>query len=323
MFSWNLKPRRLVVAFIPLLLVVSACSSSVDDDGPLRIYTSVTQATVDAVVEEFQALNPEVEVEVFRAPTGELTARVAAELREGEVQADIFWLTDPLSIQQYDADGLLRSWEPAGIEALPEVYVEDAFFGTRILNMIIVAASDIDDPPSDWSDLDSVGSVAIPDPGFAGSAFAALAHFALDDQYGIDFYRDLHTAGAVQVNAPGDVVTGVAEGVYQAGMTLDFTANEALSDGSPIQVIWPASGAIPIYSPIAVLESSALSAAEDFVEFVISPEGQTAIAQTGWQPVREDVPWEVGGAQVTVDWALAFDNQEALLDQYRSIFGGN
>ena len=318
---------RSIASGVLLSVLVAACgagdSSAGEAEGTVRLYTSVTQGTVDAVVDGFEAANPGVSVEVFRAPTGELTARIAAELREGELQADLLWMTDPLSIQQYAADGLLREWAPSNIDVVPTEYVTDSFFGTRILNMVIIAGSDVADPPTDWDDLPGLdGGVAIPDPGFAGSAFGALAYFTLTPDYGIDFYQKLADAGAVQVKSPGAVVTEVAEGVYGAGMTLDFSARKAVDDGSPVELVWPTSGAIAIYSPIAVVDSTEALAAEAFVEYVLGEPGQTFIAETGWQPIRDDVPWEFGGLQVSVDWEEGFDRQEELLGQYRAIFEG-
>jgi iron(III) transport system substrate-binding protein len=175
---------------------------------------------------------------------------------------------------------------------------------------------------TDWEDLLDESVVAIPDPSFAGSAFGALAYFALDERYGLEFLERLAANGAVQVNSPGDVVSGVAEGIYDAGITLDFSVRSALADGSPVQLVWPESGAIAIYSPIAVVASSSSGAAEAFVEYVLSQPGQATIGATGWEPVREDVPWDVGGPQVNVDWAGAFDRQEELLGGYRAIFEG-
>ena len=137
----------------------------------------------------------------------------------------------------------------------------------------------------------------------------------------MDFYRRLHDAGAVQVAAPGDVVTGVAEGQYAAGITLDFTARTAVEKGSPIAIVWPDPGAIALYSPIGAEKDSGEAAAE-FVEYVLSEEGQSLVASSGWQPARPDVPWAAGGSQVTLDWRLAFDRQVELLGDYRAIFGG-
>jgi iron(III) transport system substrate-binding protein len=251
-----------------------------------------------------------------------LTARIASELREGGLQADVLWLTDPLSIQQYEADGLLASWEPDEAEAVPEQYRTGTFFGTRVLNLVMVHAPGA--PIDDWAELAEVGgTVAFPDPGFAGSAFAALAHFAQADGYGLDFYERLVDAGGVQVQAPDDVVTGVAEGRYTAGITLDRSARAAMADGSPIEQSWPSSGAIAVYSPIAVVEGSeAESTARSFVDHVLGVEAQQAIAETGWQPIRADVGWPDGGPHVDVDWEAAFDRQEELLDEYRAVVGG-
>lgn len=329
----RLTDRPWLALVASLLLVTVACGGGAsspeelgsEQSGPasqLAIYTSVTQDTVDAVVAAFEAQNPDVDVTVFRAPTGELTARIAAEAREGGIGADILWMTDPLSIQQYAADGLLRAWSPDGVEAIVDEYRTETYFGTRILNLVIVAASDLADPPTDWIDLSSVGgTVAIPDPAFAGSAFGALGYFASTPDYGIEFYRELRDNGAIQVRSPGDVVNGVAEGLYSAGISLDRTVNAAVADGSPVQLIWPTSGAISIYSPIAVFEESVASAAQPFVEFVLTTEAQQAIADTGWQPIRADVEWPDLGDQVGIDWSGAFTSQDGLLTEYQAIFG--
>jgi iron(III) transport system substrate-binding protein len=315
---------RLAACVLVAALVVAACGG--DDDaagGALRLYTSVTQDTVDAVVAGFEAANPGVTVDVFRAPTGELAARIAAETREGRLQADILWLTDPLSIHQYAADGILRAWTPEEIDAVPEDARTDAFFGTRVLNLVIVAADGLAVAPTDWIDLPALdGVVTLPDPAFAGSAFGALAFFATSPDFGMDFYRALRDNGAIQVSSPGDVVSGVAEGLYAAGITLDRLARDAVDDGSPISLIWPDSGAIAIYSPIAVVDASSAGAAEPFVDYVLSTEAQEAIAGTGWQPIRTDVAWPTSGrTQLTVDWQQAFSNQDELLADYRAIFG--
>lgn len=305
---------------------VAETDPAVEPSGTLRLYTSVTQDTVDAVVAGFRGEHGEVEVEVFRAPTGELTARIAAEQRDGGITADVLWLTDPLSMHEYAAEGLLREWTPDELDAVPEDFREQTFWGTRILNMVVVAQAGLDPTPTSWRDLADRSferPVAVPDPGFAGSAFGALAFFGLDDGYGFDYYRALADNGGVQVNAPGEVVTGVAEGRYSAGMTLDKAAREAIDKGSPIEMGFPDPGAVAIYSPIAVVASTENpDAAEAFANYTLTREAQAAIAETGWQPVRADVDWPHGGPQVHPDWQAAFERREELLEQYRAAFGG-
>ncbi|HEX6139043.1 MAG TPA: extracellular solute-binding protein [Candidatus Limnocylindria bacterium] len=339
-------PRALASATLALLLVactgVTSCTGATCDgssrppsggpddapSGTVRLYTSVTQDTVDAVLAAYAGAFPHVTVEVFRAPTGELDARIATEKRTGRIAGDVLWGTDPLSVQAYAQQGLFRAWTPPEADAVPPAYRSSTFWGTRILNMVIVHRTDADPAPADWRDLADpayAGKVGLPDPGFAGSAFGMLGYFATTDGYGMDFYRALHDNGAVQVQAIAEVLTDVAEGRFTAGITLDKTARDAIAQGSPVEIAWPSSGAIAIYSPVAVFaDTTNPAAAESFANFLLTREGQAAIAGTGWQPVRDDVAGgpPIDGTQVAPSWDGLFSRQEELLGEYRAIFGG-
>ncbi len=294
-------------------------------EGTITLYTSVTQDTVDAVLSALADVHPDLRVEVFRAPTGELDARIATEQRIGGIGADILWMTDPLSVQQYEADGLLAPLEGDAFEAVPPEFRGQTFVGTRLLNLVIVAGENVDPQPVSWADLAEpayAGRVAIPDPGFAGSAIAALGYLANADGYGMDFYQKLKDNGTVVVPSPVDVLTGVAEGNYDLGITLDKVARDSIAKGSPIELVWPEPGAIAVFSPAAVVAASDdLAAAQAFQAFLVSPEGQSAIASAGWQPVRDDVAWPYEGAVVSPDWAQLYGSQAQLLEGYHAIFG--
>ena len=298
-----------------------------EPSGTMSLYTSATQDTVDAVLAAYADVAPDVSVEVFRAPTGELDARIAAEIREGQIGGDVLWGTDPLSVQSYASQDLLEAWTPPEAASVPEEYQTDTFWGTRLLNMVIVHGVDMDDPPTDWEDLTAAAladGVAIPDPGFAGSAFAVLGYFASNPDFGIEYYQRLADNGAIQVQAVAEVLTGVAEDRFSAGMTLDKSARDAVAQGSPIEIVWPASGAITIYSPVGVFSAAQnMDNGKHFANFLLTPEGQAAIASTGWQPVRDDVDGPpIDGEQVSPEWSEIFDRQQELLDEYRAIFGG-
>ena len=295
--------------------------------GTIRIYTSVTQGTVDAVVAGYKATDPGVTVEVFRAPTGERAARIAAELRNGPIRGDILWLTDPLSIQAYAGQHLLRAWEPSQAVGIDKAFRGETYWGTRFVNMVMVRGKGVAFGPASWMDLTDPAykdAVAIPDPGYAGSALGALGYFALSSSAGLDFYASLKANGAVQVKTPDEVTAGVAEGRFKVGMTLDQSARTAIKKGSPIELVWPTDGAIAIYSPIGVVDATENTApAESFVEFVLSEPGQKAIAGTGFQPIRPGAGGPAAeGSQVYPDWMAAFGRQEELLAAYRAIFGG-
>lgn len=295
--------------------------------GTITLYSTVTQATVEAIVAGYQVAHPGVTVDVFRAPTGEVSARIAAEQRDGGVKADLFWLTDPLSVQPYDTDGLLAAYVPPDAAALDPGDQTATYWGTRLLNMVIVTGTDVDPAPADWNDLLGPAfkdAVALSDPGFAGSAFALLGYFAQDPAYGLAFYQRLKDNGAVVVKSPDEVTTGVAEGRFKAGITLDFSARTAAAKGSPVRLVWPTSGAVTVYSPIALVRTSDnVPTAQSFIDFVLSTEGQTIVARSGWQPARSDVTGgpPIDGQQIRPDWQTLFGGQDEVLAGYRAIFG--
>ena len=306
-----------------LAALVAACSGG--GESTVTLYTSVTQATVDAVVAGYEAANPGTEVAVFRAPTGEVAARLEADRRSGSDTADVVWLSDPLSMYQYDADGRLQVWEPREAAGLPADLATDSFWGTRILHLVLVVPAGNPAGVAAWNDLRRPDlAVAIPDPRFAGSAFAALGYFGLEPGFGLDFFRELRAAGAVQVSSPGDVVTGVAEGRFSAGLTLEFSARTAADKGSPIEVVWPTPAAIAVSSPIAVLaDAEPVDAARRFVEHVLSSAGQAAIGDSGWTPVRGDAPGPrppAGAVVAYPDWGRIWQEQGELLDGYGAVF---
>src|SRR5216683_2012709 len=100
----------------------------------------------------------------------------------------------------------------------------------------------------------------------------------------MNFYRTLKANGAVQVSTIPEVVTEVAEGRYQLGITLDSQVRAAVKQGSPVVLDWPSDGAISLYSPIAetvAAKGAVGTAAQALLRYVLSAAGQTASGATG------------------------------------------
>jgi iron(III) transport system substrate-binding protein len=328
-----MRLSRLVLCALTALLMpaTAACSRPAPDAGGLRLtlYTSVTQNTVDAVVAGFKAAHPGASVEVFRATTGQLNARIAADERSGGLRADVIWGTDPLSMRSLADQHLLAPWPVPEVSGVPDGYKTDYFWGTRVLYVIMVVRQGVTPAPTTWADLTAPGyrgKVAIPDPAAAGSAFAALGYFAQNPAYGLDYYRHLKANGAVQVGTVPEVVTDVASGRYQVGITLDSEVRNAVTAGSPVSAVWPAAGAIALYSPIAqVAGAKNAEAAREWLRYVLSTGGQRAIASTGWQPVLPGIagpPRPADATTVSPDWAALFGQQDQILRDYQEIFTG-
>lgn len=317
-----------MILILVSLLLATACGGTQPTAKPaaLTLYTCVSDTTIQPVLREFEKTHPGRTVDLYRAPTGELNARVAGDVRSGGLRADVIWACDPLTMQGYLAQNLVGGWVPE--TNIPAAVRTADYVGVAMLYMVAVIAKGTS-PPGSWSDLTDQeyrGEIALPDPKTAASALGALGYFAQDQQYGLDFYAALKKNGAVQVSTPENVTTGVAEGVYRAGLTTANSAYAAQKSGSPIEVVWPAPGAIGSYGPVALARHSGESAAaKDFISFVTSKEGQTVIGKSGSYPTLADVEGPTMPAHAPViypDWSKLSTQKGDLLTSYSRIFGG-
>jgi iron(III) transport system substrate-binding protein len=326
--------RRGAGVLAALLLAVSACGdqsgggeTSGGQDRSLTLYTCVNDTTIQPVITAFEKSAPGNTVDLFRAPTGELNARIAADTRTGGLRADVVWGCDPLTMQALVDQHLVGGWLPPETQAIPAEFRTDSYVGAHLLYLVAVHRTDVP-APSTWADLagPAYDAVAVPDPSVAASALGALGWFAGQPGYGVDFYRRLHDSGAVQVKTPDDVTTGVAQGIYDAGMTTANSAYAAKNGGSPVDVAWPEPGAVAIYGPIALARHSGDSAAaKAFVSFVVGKAGQTVVGATGSYPTLPGVggPTIPAGAPVvSPDWARIGADKDTFLAEYQQVFGG-
>lgn len=333
--SHRIRPRLRSLAWFGLAalstLPLAACGgdggkSDAATSDAITVYTCVSDETIQSVISDFRDRNPGTKVDLFRAPTGELNARVAADKRSGGLRADVIWACDPLTMQAYVDQGLVGGWVPDDASGIPADFRTGDYVGAHILYMVAVS-HDGSQAPKTWNDLTDPGKkVAVPDPSFAASALGALGYFADSPDYGVQFYDELKHNGAVQVSSPDDVTVGVAQGVYDAGITIATSAYKAQQDGSPVQVAWPEPGAISIYGPVALAKDSAdKKTAKDFVAYVVSKEGQTTVAKSGGYPTMEGIdgpPAPDGAPVVLPDWQAIGQQKDRLLSEYQSIFGG-
>ncbi len=125
---------------------------------------------------------------------------------------------------------------------------------------------------------------------------------------------------------PDEVTAAVAQGTYDAGITIANSAYLAKDSGSPIGVVWPEPGAVAIYGPIALAQDSADSTqAQDFISYVVSEAGQQVLAEAGSYPVLPGVEGPEIPADAPVvnpDWPTITADKDALLTDYQQIFGG-
>src|SRR6187200_3184582 len=155
--------RRRQMLWLTALLqlwVLGACGSEVatTTTTPITLYTCVNDTTIQPVIQKFEAAHAGVKVDLFRAPTGQLNARVASDVRSGGLKADVIWACDPLTMQDYVSQGLVGGWTPQ--TQIPASMRTPDYVGIAMLYLVAITHEGVKAPAS-WSDLASAGKVAV------------------------------------------------------------------------------------------------------------------------------------------------------------------
>lgn len=285
-------------------------SGAASEAASLTLYTSEPQEKIDELVAAFAEEQPKISVEVFRAGTGDLTARIAAEEKAGAVGADLLLAADAGTFEDYaERDLLLEYASPEASSILPEMLDPENFYvGTRMLPTVIAVNTNvITAPPESWQDLTDpayAGKIAMPNPDVSGAAAYNAAVWLDDAQLGKTWLEDLAKNAPLIVDSNGPVSQAVADGSSPVGIVVDSLVRDLAAAGSPIAAVYPSEGVPYVTQPVGIFANSdEPDAAKLFVDFLISKRGQEIAVSQSYLPIRSDVAAPKGAPEVA-DLAL-------------------
>ncbi|MEK8131995.1 ABC transporter substrate-binding protein [Paenibacillus filicis] len=264
--------------------------------GKLSFYTSQPEDDVTKLVAAFNKKYPDVKVEDFRSGTEEVTAKLQAEKQAGKVQADVLLLADAVTFEGLKKQGLLASYKSPELTKIPKdlVDADGAYAGTKVMATVLaVNTGKVKTLPTSWKTLTAAegkDSVIMPSPLYSGAAAYNLGVFTRTDGFGWDYFKGLKTNHISVVKGNGAVLNAVAAGEKPYGMVVDYLVAREKAKGSPIELVYPSEGVPVITEPIGILKNSANEkAAQAFVDFVLSEDGQKLASSIGYTPIREGV----------------------------------
>ncbi len=318
---------------VSISVIVLSEIASEAAEGQITLYTSVPQPIADKIQNDFQAKYPEITLDVFRAGTSATVAKVMTEKEAGEIMADLIWVAEPSTYEDFKAQGLLLQFTPDEAEALPDDMKDPQgfYYAGRLINMVVAYNTTLlSEPPKGWTDLlkpEFKGKIGFPTPLRSGAAEASVK--TLVDAFEWKFFDDFIANGGKQIKNNSTSRDMISTGELAVGALLDYMARGAKAKGSPIDYVWPEEGAIFIPSPVAIMKNSKNpEAAQVFVNYILSQEGQkTLVKQGNFIPVRPDVAPPAGAPaldqikKLPTDWVAVRENRQDTKDKWADIFG--
>jgi sulfate/thiosulfate-binding protein len=301
----NIKLKAAAVGALTGVLALSACSASGDDAKKIEL---VAYSTPQSAFEELQELfkdTPEGDGVSFTQSYGSsgdqsraVEAGQPADLVNFSLESDVTRLID--------ADLVADDWK------------DETETGGILADSVVVFVVREGNPKNiqSWEDLvkPGIGIVSANPFSSGGARWNMLAAWgsvtsnggteADAEAYLTDFFKNA-------VSLPGsarDALTAFTGGTGDVLISYENEAILARQNGEPIDYLVP-DETILIETPVAVCED-APDVANDFLDFLFTPEAQTVFVESGYRSVIDGIDVEVEGAN---DPANPFPTPETLL----------
>jgi ABC-type Fe3+ transport system substrate-binding protein len=287
----------LAVAFS--VMATSAFAQNLE--GQLVVITSFAKEVTEPYVQAFQKKYPGTKVEMQNRNT----AAAVTFIRETRSSPpDVMWASAPDAFEVLKKDKLLQKYQPKaeGIAAKVGSYPvndPDGFFagfaasGYGIMyNTRYLRANNIP-LPKEWDDLKKpvyFGHVGISAPSRSGTTHLTVETILQGEGWDKGWAALLEIGGNLaQVSDRSfGVPDAVNSGQYGLGIVIDFFGLSAKASGFPVEFVYPSVTAIVPANVGIIANAKRPKAAEAFVEFLLSDDGQQILLDPKIQrlPVR-------------------------------------
>ena len=311
-----------------LLFIIALLCSHIANAQSLTVYSAGPNDLIQQLARDFEK-NTGAKVNVFQGTTGQIMARLEAE-RSNPV-ADVVISASWDSALALKRAGDLLAYSPKGAEHVPDSLKDSNYIAQGIAALALVWNKNSNTPkPGDWKDLTQPEyrrQVLMPDPAQSGAAFEWLSGLlsSRGEQATWALLTELRRNGMVVSGPNARALNPVLQGAKAAAIgAVDYIAYGQQARGEAIEIIFPASGTVIAPRPMMILNYSRQpEQAKAFLDYLLSEEGQTAVANQYLIPARRDVPGRRPGLQELTLISFDSDAMEArrgdILSQFRRV----
>lgn len=308
-------------------------TSKNENTGSLVLYTSQPEADAQKLVDGFHKQHPEVKVDVFRSGTEEVISKVLAEKQAGAVQADVLLVADSVTFENLKQKDLLEAYESPELQGIPATFIDKdhMYTGTKVITTgIMYNTTRTKEIPTSFADLTKPaykGELIMPSPLYSGAAAYNVGVMTRIPSLGWDYFQALKQNDVKVDKGNGAIQKAVVAGEKACGIIVDYMANRSKKEGAPVEFVYPAEGSPVITEPIGLVKGAKnKKAAQAFIDYVLSADGQRLAASIGYTPIKEGVEAPAGLKSIAdikvmdVNIAELFKNREADKSKFTSIF---
>ena len=214
--------------------------------GHLNLVHNLPPPLGDYWIAEFSKAFPKISVEATRLGSSELAQRFNTEYPAGASTADYFVTLWDDMVLNWSDKGWLRTFRPPEAAAFdPKFVVRDQLFVTQVIRSTLMSSKTKvkeADAPKEWTDVFDPkwkGRVGM-DPPWRSVAVQQM--LAVWDDLGIkDVARRLKENGVRFFNGSAGVVQALIRGDIWVAAVIEPPGINAIADGAPVRISYPAS----------------------------------------------------------------------------------
>lgn len=252
------------------------------------IYTNLPTEVIAEMDTALHVTVPRALVKWHQGTSPVIAEKLKRELSEGKRIADLVLISDPLWYVEAKKAGWLLPYQSPAAAEIPERFrdPDHAFVAMRVSVMVMAYHSGILKPgqvPETWKDLPHPQwkmRVSMGSPLEFGTYFTALS--LLSRKYGWEYFAQLRSLNLMATGGSNAVIGRIETEERPLGIVLLENLLRAQARKSPVRVIYPLDGVIPIPGPIALLQGTKHpEVAQKVYDWFLGPVAQNMIVNSG------------------------------------------
>ena len=330
--------KRIIITTLFTLSLCLGCSSEKSaSSNSLVIYCPHPLDFINPLVDDFKAKNPDINVDVIAAGTGELLKRVESE--KDNPLGDILW-GGTVTMAKAKID-LFENYTSTNEVNIADIYknTEGPLTRCTAVPSVLMVNTNLSgnikiEGYEDLLNPALKGKIAFADPSASSSSFEHLDNmlYAMGNgnpEKGWDYVKKFcANLDGKLLSGSSAVYKGVADSEYTVGLTFEEGGANYVALGSPIKLVYMKEGVIIKPDGIYIIKGAKnMENAKRFVDYATSYDAQKTITEKlNRRSVRNDLPpseilLSVDKINIINDDEKVVDsNKQKWLDKFRDIF---